>query len=219
MTKNGRVAKCDPVIANRSSERCGNPLSRTGEYGFPRQCDHWLGMTGGCVHFATRPFSRLSKNRCAGFFSTIWFRASARFRRFSAEKSAGYGVFDHNHIDDGQKRPCRGRCPQRPVSFGKHKSNFFDKMKNGRVAKCSPVIANRSAERCGNPFSYGGESGFPSQCDHWLGMTGVCAFCNAPILFCKNYCFRPSSSAPQVWMPWPSSSALNLASSDTRKTI
>ena len=41
------------VIANQSSDWCGNPLTILGAIfcisvlarGFPRQCSHWLGMT------------------------------------------------------------------------------------------------------------------------------------------------------------------------------
>ena len=46
-------------------------------------------------------------------------------------------------------------------------------MKQRVRCEMQPVIANRSSERCGNPFFHGGDDGFPRQCAHWLGMTGV----------------------------------------------
>ena len=65
--------------------------------------------------------------RC--FFQKSAAACCAGFARFSAENRAGYGVFDHNHTDYGQKQSCRGRSPLRPVSYGEHKSDFFHTLK------------------------------------------------------------------------------------------
>ena len=43
-----REAVIQPVIANQSSDWCGDPiwfLPVAVRVGFPRQCAHWLGMT------------------------------------------------------------------------------------------------------------------------------------------------------------------------------
>ena len=68
--------------------------------------------------------------RC--FFQKSAAACCAGFARFSAENRAGYGVFDHNHTDYGQKQSCRGRSPLRPVSYEEHKSDFFDTLEKRR---------------------------------------------------------------------------------------
>jgi len=81
---------------------------------------------------------RLSKNRVTACRWVLFDKIGSALRRgfagFSAENPAGYGVFDHNHTDYGQKPSCRGRSPLRPVSYGEYKSDFFDTLSGSHSA-------------------------------------------------------------------------------------
>ena len=81
------------------------------------------------------------------------------FVAFSAEKVGGLRCFDHNHIDYGPKLSCRGRCPQRPVSPGRHKSDFSDTLKT------------RSRFDCGFSFTQQ-KTTYPKVSGQWSGLRG-----------------------------------------------
>ena len=81
------------------------------------------------------------------------------FAAFSAEKVGGLRCFDHNHIDYGPKLSCRGRCPQRPVSPGRHKSDFSDTLKT------------RSRFDCGFSFTQQ-KTTYPKVSGQWSGLRG-----------------------------------------------
>ena len=83
----------------------------------------------GSENFISEPIEAVKEPLRWVLFDNLAPRFGAVSPLFLRKKSAGHGVFDHNHIDYGQKPSCRGRCPQRPVSFGKHKSDYFATLK------------------------------------------------------------------------------------------
>jgi len=70
------------------------------------------------------PTQKARKRMLAGFFDCQRTASLGSFRQEKAD------VFDHDHIDHGQKPFRRGGCPHPPASFCKHKSGLFGR---GRI--------------------------------------------------------------------------------------
>ena len=95
----------------------------------------------------------------------------ARLRQQGLKLLQGISVQVRGHINHGIHSFSNGWMYLYSINF-REKQEITMK-KKGPVAKCSPVIANQSADWCGNPFYDADRYGFPRQCDHWLGMTRV----------------------------------------------